>query len=228
MEKDMNKEKQQPLQGRCPASLSGSLHELRGSLDDERLARLAATGDHDAFRALVERYQRKVHAVALGMLRDPDDARDVCQEAFLKAYRGLAAFQGESRFFTWLYRIVVNLCLDHLRSQRQDTVEFDEMRLSEDGEEGGWMSMRQLSFDPAYALANKELRENIQEAFEQLSIAHRTVLTLREVNGLSYAEMAKVLGWEMGTVMSRLFHARKRMQSMLLEAGAVTATDLAA
>lgn len=222
MNKDM---KQQLLQGRCPASLSGSLY---GSLDDERLARLAAASDHAAFRELVERYQRKVHAVALGMLRDPDDARDVCQEAFLKAYRALGGFQGESRFFTWLYRIVVNLCLDHLRSQRPDVVEFDEMRFTEEGDEGAWMSMRQLSFDPAHALANKELRQSIEEAFAQLSVAHRTVLTLREVNGLSYAELAKVLGWEMGTVMSRLFHARKRMQSMLLEAGAVTATDLAA
>lgn len=222
MTKDM---KQQLLQGRCPASLSGSVH---GSLDDERLARLAATSDHAAFRELVERYQRRVYAVALGMLRDPDDARDVSQEAFLKAYRGLSGFQGESRFFTWLYRIVVNLCLDQLRAQRPDAIEFDEMRITEDGDEGAWMSMRQLSFDPAHALANKELRQSIEVAFAQLSVAHRTVLTLREVNGLSYAELAKVLGWEMGTVMSRLFHARKRMQSMLLEAGTVTATDLAA
>jgi RNA polymerase sigma-70 factor (ECF subfamily) len=226
MEKHMIKDvEQRLLQGRCPASLPGS---LSGSLDDERLARFAATGHHAAFRELVERYQHKVYAVALGMLRDPDDARDVCQEAFLKAYRGLGGFNGESRFFTWLYRIVVNLCLDHLRARRLDSVEFDEMRLAEEGDEAGWMSMRQLSFDPAHALANKELRQSIEQAFEQLSIAHRTVLTLREVNGLSYAEIAKVLGWEMGTVMSRLFHARKRMQSMLLEAGAVTATDLAA
>jgi RNA polymerase sigma-70 factor (ECF subfamily) len=216
MEKTMDMEPQ-VLQGRCPASL-----------DDDRLARRAAAGDHAAFRELVERYQRKVHAVALGMLRDPDDARDVCQEAFLKAYRGLSGFNGESRFFTWLYRIVVNLCLDQLRARRLDAVEFDEMRLADDGDEGTWMSTRQLTFDPAHALANKELRQSIEQAFEQLSIAHRTVLTLREVNGLSYAEIAKVLGWEMGTVMSRLFHARKRMQSMLLETGAVTTTDLAA
>jgi RNA polymerase sigma-70 factor (ECF subfamily) len=149
------------------------------------------------------------------MVHDPDDARDVCQEAFLKVHKSLSTFEGEAQFFTWLYRIVINLCIDHLRKKRGQQVEFDETQAPEEADEGG-IAPHRTGFDPARALSDKELRRQILEALDKLSPAHRAVLVLREVEGLSYQEMADELKCSIGTIMSRLFHARKKMQSMLI------------
>jgi len=184
---------------------------------DTLLVESARHGDAAAFRALVIRHQRKAYAVALGVVRDPDDARDVCQEAFIKVYRGLAGFDGNSQFFTWLYRIVVNLSIDHLRRRRTERVELDETRALESSDDAGEIVPQQLTSDPARALAQRELREQIGSALDRLSHAHRTVLVLRELNGLSYKEIAVEMRCSVGTVMSRLFHARKKMQAFLLE-----------
>ena len=183
--------------------------------DDRQLVERATRGDRGAFEQLVKRYQRRVFAVALGMLRNADDARDVCQESFLKAYRNLAGFNGASQFYTWLYRIVWNGCLDHLRKQRRVEVEFDET-IAPDGasDETGTLA-HHAGADPAAALVDKELRRDILASLATLSPAHRTVLVLREVDGLSYDEIAEVVGCPVGTVMSRLFHARKKMQERL-------------
>ncbi len=150
------------------------------------------------------------------MLHDPDEARDVCQEAFFKAHRNLASFEGGAQFFTWLYRIVANLCIDTLRKRRGDKLEFDDT-IGVTGDDATGISPRRLGFDPQRALSDKELRGKITAALGKLSAAHRSVLVLREVEGLSYQEIADAMQCSIGTVMSRLFHARKRMQSMLLE-----------
>jgi RNA polymerase sigma-70 factor (ECF subfamily) len=149
-------------------------------------------------------------------VHDPDDARDICQEAFLKAHKNLATFEGGAQFFTWLYRIVTNLCIDHLRKKRGQQVEFDDAQSHSEPDEGG-IAPHRTGFDPARALSDKELREHISAALAQLSPSHRAVLVMREVEGLSYQEMADALGCSIGTIMSRLFHARKKMQTMLLE-----------
>lgn len=162
----------------------------------------------------MQRYQRRIFAVALGMVHDPDEARDVCQEAFLKVYRNLDRFEGGARFFTWLYRIVVNVAIDHLRKKRGEQVAFDDTQAQAAAEEGGVAPIR-LGLDPQRALADKELRQRILKALTALSPDHRAVLILREVEGLSYQEMADELGCAIGTVMSRLFHARRKMQKML-------------
>jgi RNA polymerase sigma-70 factor (ECF subfamily) len=185
--------------------------------DDRQLVDAAKRGDVGAFRELVIRHQRRAYAVALGMVHDPDDARDVCQEAFLKVHKNLATFEGEAQFFTWLYRIVMNLCIDHLRKKRGQQVEFDETQAQGDGDEGGIAPVR-TGFDPARALADKELRGQILRALDKLSPAHRAVLVMREVDGLSYQEMADTMKCSIGTIMSRLFHARKKMQTLLIEA----------
>jgi RNA polymerase sigma-70 factor (ECF subfamily) len=150
------------------------------------------------------------------MVHDADDARDICQEAFLKVHKNLATFEGEAQFFTWLYRIVINLCIDLLRKRRGQQVEFDDTQAHEEADAEG-ITPHRTGFDPARALADKELRKRINEALEQLSPSHRAVLLMREVEGLSYQEMADVMGCQIGTIMSRLFHARKRMQTMLLD-----------
>ena len=183
--------------------------------DDRKLVEDARRGDAGAFRELVIRHQRRAYAVALGMVHDPDDARDVCQEAFLKVHKNLSTFEGEAQFFTWLYRIVMNLCIDHLRKKRGQQVEFDETQAPDDPDEGG-IAPHRTGFDPARALSDKELRKQIMGALDKLSPAHRAVLVMREVEGMSYQEMADEMKCSIGTIMSRLFHARKKMQSMLI------------
>jgi RNA polymerase sigma-70 factor (ECF subfamily) len=184
--------------------------------DERELVERARRGDSTAFSELVRRYQRKAYSVALGMLRDADDARDVSQDAFLKVHRSLSTFEGDAQFFTWLYRIVMNLCIDHLRKRRGQRIEFDETVGQEGGDPTG-ISPHRIGFDPQEALKNKELRRSLMEALQKLTPAHRAILIMREVDGLSYQEMADILGCSIGTVMSRLFHARKKMQGMLLE-----------
>jgi RNA polymerase sigma-70 factor (ECF subfamily) len=184
--------------------------------DERKLVDAARRGDAKAFRTLVERYQRKAYAVALGIVHDPDEARDVVQEAFIKVHRNLATFEGDAHFFTWMYRIVMNQCIDQLRKRRGERIEFDEAQSTDDAGDDTGIAPRRLGFDPARALADKELRERMHAALDQLSPAHRTVLVLREVEGMSYQEMAEVMEVSIGTIMSRLFHARKKMQALLL------------
>lgn len=183
--------------------------------DDLQLVEQARQGSEVAFRRLVEKYQRKIYAMALGMVKDPDEARDVVQDAFMKAWRHLSSFEGQSAFYTWLYRIAMNLCIDRARrSSRVGKVEFDEViDREEEGDSG--ISPRRVGFDPGRALVDREIRERLNEAIARLSPTHRAVLVLREVDGLAYKEIAEVMQCSEGTVMSRLFHARKRMQEML-------------
>lgn len=184
--------------------------------EERKLVDDARRGDANAFRALVQRNQRRAYAVALGMVHDPDDARDITQEAFFKVHKNLGTFEGDAQFFTWLYRIVMNLAIDHLRKKRGEKVEFDDT-LSHESEDDTGIAPRRTGFDPAKALTDKELREKIRGALSKLSPVHRAVLVMREVDGLSYQEMAEQTGVSIGTIMSRLFHARKKMQKMLLE-----------
>ena len=183
--------------------------------EDRELVQAAQKGDQQAFRKLVERYQRRVFQLALGMVKDADEAMDIAQETFVRVHRYLPSFKGDSSFFTWTYRIAVNLCLDAGRKKgRGESVEFDERQAEVEA-----------SMDPpSAALAgpqrnalNRELAGKIQEALGGLSENHRAILLLREVEGLSYEELSQTLGIRKGTVMSRLFHARLKMQRKLRE-----------
>ncbi len=184
---------------------------------DINLVKRARNGDQDAFRQLVERYQRKLYSVAYSMVRNPEDAMDLTQDALVKAYRNLANFQGSSSFYTWIYRITVNICIDHLRkSGRFQSVDYDDtIRREEGGASSGFISPSMLGQNPGKSLARKELIAQMQTALDTLSPNHRTAIVLREVEGLSYEEMAEVMGVSKGTVMSRLHHARKNMQTAL-------------
>jgi RNA polymerase sigma-70 factor (ECF subfamily) len=185
--------------------------------DERQLVRRAKRGDEKAFRTLMERYRRKVYSIAYGMVHNPEAAYDICQEVFIKVYRYLGSFQGSSSFYTWLYRISVNLSIDWLRKQgRHDLVDFDDslLRREPDGAEALAVPKMQDS-DPFKALGRKELRDQIARAFESLSEKHRAVLLLREVEGLSYDEIARALKIHKGTVMSRLHHARRNLQRAL-------------
>jgi RNA polymerase sigma-70 factor (ECF subfamily) len=187
-----------------------------GAGDDRGLVRAAQKGDEHAFREHVEKYQRRIYQLALGMTKDPDDAMDIAQETFVRVHKYLPSFKGDSSFFTWTYRIATNLCLDAQRKKgRTERV---------DVEEGDEAEIEAAMDPPSHALAgpqrqalNEELKGKLDEALAGLSENHRAILLLREVEGLSYEELAKVLDIRKGTVMSRLFHARLKMQNKLRE-----------
>ncbi|MCA9564062.1 MAG: sigma-70 family RNA polymerase sigma factor [Myxococcales bacterium] len=184
---------------------------------DQNLVKRIQNGDKDAFRELVERYQRKAFSIAYGMVHNREDALDLVQDSFLKAYRNIKRFEGSSSFYTWLYRIVVNVCIDHIRkSGKRTKVEFED-NLFRDDEEGSDDRIRPslLDVDPLKVYGRKELLEKIQVALEELSPIHKQAIVLREIEGLSYTEMAEVMEVSKGTVMSRLHHARKNLQDLL-------------
>jgi RNA polymerase sigma-70 factor (ECF subfamily) len=186
--------------------------ERREPIDDRELVDAVRNGDREAFRTLFERYNRRAYALALGVVRQADDALDVVQDAFIKAHKHLDKFEGTSSFYTWLYRIVMNLAIDHLRKHKRVTELRDGDELSDDV-----LLPQLLGGNPGRALMDKEIRERIDHALAELSDNHRSVLVMRELEGLSYEEMAKVMGCSKGTIMSRLFHARKNMQRMLAD-----------
>jgi RNA polymerase sigma-70 factor (ECF subfamily) len=185
-------------------------------VDDPDLVAAARRGDRDAFRTLFERYHRRAYSLALGVVRNHDDALDVVQDAFIKAHKYLDKFEGNSSFYTWLYRIVMNLAIDHLRRHRRlRPVELDEQQLQATAEDE--LLPRLLGANPGRALFDKQIRARIADALGELSDNHRAVLVMRELEGLSYEEMAKAMACSKGTIMSRLFHARKNMQRRLAD-----------
>ena len=181
---------------------------------DWELVQRAQVGDRDAFRELVERYQGKVAALAVGMLRNQEDALDVVQEAFTRAYQGLDRFKGDASFYTWVYRIAVNLCIDH---QRRET-KFPQVPL-----EAGERGEAPLDVVPGGGRQNEpferardaEIARRIERAIAELTPEHQAVILLREVEGLSYEEISRVLDCPKGTVMSRLHYARRHLQVRL-------------
>jgi RNA polymerase sigma-70 factor (ECF subfamily) len=189
--------------------------------DDLTLVQRVRTGDQRAFKLLVERYQRKVYAVAVGMLKDREEARDVAQEAFVKVYKYLDHFKGDASFYTWLYRITVNICIDVLRrkgsAKGDDHVEFDESVKFDTSEANIGALGTRLGTNPQKSALRRELADRITAAIQQIPEAHRQILLLREVEGMSYEELARTLNIPKGTVMSRLFHARLKMQKILGE-----------
>ncbi len=183
-------------------------------LSDEQLIERIRQGDSTAFQALVEKYQRKLYAVAYGLLGNREDALDSVQEAFVKAYRSLDRFKGESSFYTWLYRITVNAAIDIGRKQdRRNEVEF--LEEVEPGEEKGEYPVASPGETPAEQLMRKELGALIEDAIQQLPPEQRTAIVLREIEGLSYREIAKLMRCSEGTVMSRLHYGRKKLQEIL-------------
>ena len=202
------------------SSIQSSATHRDESIDDQELVDLARGGDDAAFRTLFERYHRRAYALACGVVRNPDDALDVVQEAFIKAHRHLGKFEGTSSFYTWLYRIVMNLAIDHIRrTKRVRTVDFNDALNHQEADMVGDDSLlpKILDENPGRTLLRKEMREHIGAALADLSDNHRAVLIMRELEGMSYEEMAQAMKCSKGTIMSRLFHARRNMQKRLLE-----------
>ena len=183
--------------------------------DDEVLVQAARKGGLAAFEELVFRHRDPIYARAFSMTRSEQDAVDLSQEAWIKGWQRLEQFHGESSFTTWMTRIVINLCLDHLRKQKRHRLDSIETMDDESG--GVERQMPVVTVNPTAGLERAELRKKIDGALDQLSAEHRTVLVLHEFEDLEYKEIAKTVGCSMGTVMSRLFYARRKMAALLTE-----------
>ena len=186
--------------------------------DEElRLIRRVQAGETDAFEDLVRAHEKTVYNLALRMTGNPQDAEDMAQEAFLKAYRSLPEFRGESKFSVWLYRIVSNLCLDLLRARKRRPTQS--MTLQDDEGEENQLEIPDEHFSPEKLLDRRLTRESVQRGLDALPDDARQILLLREIRGMSYEEIAETLGLEPGTVKSRIFRARKRLCAFLMQDG---------
>jgi RNA polymerase sigma-70 factor, ECF subfamily len=179
---------------------------------------------------LVETHQGRLFRMALRVLRDEESARDAVQEGFLKAYASLDRFEGRSSFYTWIYRLVMNQCIDLRRHERADRrVEWNDGHSLEDSAlEPALDAELAEPSGPLEEVARKETREQVARAVDALPEATRATLLLREVDGLSYAEIAEAQRIPRGTVMSRLHYARRRLQQALRAAGALSPDEEAA
>lgn len=188
--------------------------QREGEPTDAELVARAAKKDREAFRELVERYQQRLFAVAFEMLRRREDAEDVVQESFVKAYLSLEHFQGKGSFYTWMYRIVFNMAIDQRRRAARDRSVSLEQPTSESSEPRA-MELPSAEADPEEQLGRLQDVRLVQAGLREISDEHRAVIMLREVEGLSYDEIARSVGVSRGTVMSRLHYARRRLQQIL-------------
>ncbi len=189
--------------------------QVDAEVPDGALVEKCQNGDTQAFNELVTRYRGKVYAMTYNMVRNEQDAWDLAQDSFLKAWKSISYFRGQSSFYTWLYRISTNVTIDWLRKKKNQThSEFDEnIGLSNVEPGSGTSSVGELA--PYKKLEQEEIRKRIDEAVSKLSPEHRAVILMKEMDGLQYNEIADTLECSIGTVMSRLFYARKKLQSLL-------------
>ena len=174
-------------------------------------------GDLDAFELLMAAYEKNVYNVALQMTGNREDAQDMAQEAFLKAYSSLSSFRGDSKFSSWLYRIVANVCLDFKR--RQSRRPRSSLTVEDDEGESVELDIADESQSPETLLERKLTRDAVRRGLQELPPEQRQILLLREIQGLSYEEIGEVMDLEPGTVKSRIFRARKKLCAFLLQDG---------
>lgn len=186
-------------------------------MTDRELVEKAKAGDQDAFEQLVLDNQNRVYSLALRLVGDREEAADLAQEAFVKAWQGLSSFQGESSFATWLYRLTTNLCIDYIRKQKRR--EGVEPAVSLDDEESGWAEPIDRDSDPHLLLEKSERSKALARGLEKLPDWQRRALVLRELSGLSYQEIGDALDIDLGTVKSRIARARLNLRKILLEDG---------
>ena len=187
-------------------------------MTEQELVARARRGDESAFEALVTENEKRIYNLCRRLTGNQEDAAELTQEAFLNAWRGLGRFQGESSFSTWLYRLASNVCIDFLRKEKRRqslsmTVSLD------DEEEARQVELPDERYAAEGALERAEARRAVAEGLERLTLEHRQVLVMREIHGLSYAEIGQVLGLEEGTVKSRIARARGALRKVLTERG---------
>jgi RNA polymerase sigma-70 factor (ECF subfamily) len=165
-------------------------------------------GDQEALKEIFDKYHKKVYRIAYGVVRQREEALDIVQEVFIKLFRSIKNFKGRSQFYTYLYRMVMNTAIDHARKAgRQFISSLDE--------EGSFEPSDNIEKGPERVLLQKELEERVKSAMDKLPAEQKAALIFRDVEGLSYQEMAEAMGCSIGTVMSRLHYGRKRIQELL-------------
>ena len=185
-------------------------------LDDAELVSRSQAGEYEAFDALVTKHRGRVYAMVQNLVKNEADAWDLSQEVFLKVWRALPKFESRSKFTTWLYRITHNVVYDWMRRRKTEAAgELDDNLLDRERIAAGALAAPAVADRPDEALDRSETRRRIEEALSKISPDHREVILLREVQGLEYKEIAEVLDCSIGTVMSRLFYARKKLQTLL-------------
>jgi len=185
-------------------------------VDDVDLVRQAQKGVYDAFDLLVTRHRGKVYAMIMNMVKNDADAWDLSQDAFIKAWKALPKFENRSKFSTWLFRISHNVVYDWIRKKRiQSEGELDDELLNANQIDMSAATVPAQSQRPDEAMTANELRKEITAALNKLSLDHKETIMLREVQGMDYKEIAEIMGCSLGTVMSRLFYARKKLQTLL-------------
>jgi len=189
---------------------------MNKELEEEIILRVIG-GDKNAFEGLVLVNQKNVYNLALKMTRNEEDALDISQEAFIKAFRQLRNFRGDSRFSVWMYRLTYNLCIDFLRKKPKDNT--TSLYFEDESGESTPLEIPDIRNLPEDNTLRKELRKNIDESIKELPLKHREVLAMREIAGMSYEEIAKTLRINEGTVKSRLARARMKLIVILKEKG---------
>lgn len=185
-------------------------------VSEKKIIEKVLGGDANAFEELVLKYEKTVYNLALRMVGDRDDASDMTQETFIKAYGSLSSFRGDSKFSVWIYRITTNVCLDFLRSKsRKQQVS---LTVSDDDEDAQ-LDIPDPSSTPEQQLMQKMSMQSVEEGLKTLPDKQRQILVMRELGGMSYAEIGAALSLEEGTVKSRIFRARKRLCTFLLDSG---------
>ncbi|QXD32229.1 sigma-70 family RNA polymerase sigma factor [Candidatus Pelagisphaera phototrophica] len=182
--------------------------------EDLVIVRKIQAGDVDAFDSLIFKYRERVYSVIYNLTSNREDASDLTQETFIKAFQSINRFKGKSSFFTWLYRIALNTSLTHLRKNKLRRFFSFEKMVEEDHTEGFIENLKTESDSDKAALMT-ELQERLNDAFQKLSVKHRTVITLFEIDGLSHKEIADIVGTSIGTVRSRLHYAKQFLQGEL-------------
>jgi RNA polymerase sigma-70 factor (ECF subfamily) len=179
------------------------------------LVKRCQAGNSEAFDELVTRYRTRVFGMIYNMVHSEQDAWDLAQDSFVKAWKSMGRFRGQSSFYTWIYRIVMNVTIDWLRKKQvKSGTEFDDsIQLKE--VEPGSRTVPQAEALPSEHMEQTEIRGEIDKAIAQLSPEHRAVILMKEIEGMQYHEIAEALGCSIGTVMSRLFYARKKLQNLL-------------
>ena len=187
--------------------------------EEAKIIRAVVDGNTNAFEDLVLEYQKQVYHITLKMTGSEEDAFDLSQETFLKAFRALPTFRGEAGFGSWLYRMAANLCIDFLRKKkRQGAGQIISLDAGED-EDRRPPELPDLRYEPQSALEKKELREKVQAGLKKLPDEQRLILVLRDVEGFSYQEISDALKIELGTVKSRIYRARAHLARLLTEDG---------
>ncbi len=202
--------------GRTRLKMDTEATAAQANVPELDLVKRAQAGDNEAFDELVSRFRTRVYGMIYNMVHNEQDAWDLAQDSFLKAWKSIERFRGQSSFYTWIYRIVMNVTIDWLRKKqvRGSGAEFDNaIQLKEI--DPASRTVPHADALPHERMQQKEIRGRIEAAIAQLSPEHRAVILMKEIEDMQYHEIAESLGCSIGTVMSRLFYARKKLQNLL-------------